>query len=170
MSASWFLVSMYLIWILVFWNPGWFDRTINLARLCESWKHVSLWDSFLLMIIVISASLSSNTYNKTCWWQELTFERTQSILFSTLVFLWDRWLLSMITGHNGLSAVWVMFPKTETIKSPNSRANSPSNLNPASKEMISDSVELCETAVFSYTCNSLEQMYDFQKRTMFRLR
>ena len=30
--------------------------------------------------------------------------------------------------------------------------------------MISDFVELCET---SYTSNLLEQMYDFQKRTMF---
>ena len=40
-----------------------------------------------------------------------------------------------------------MFPKTETIRSHKSRAGIPSNLNPASKEMISDSVELCETEV-----------------------
>ena len=39
------------------------------------------------------------------------------------------------------------FPRTETIRSHNSRANKPSNLNPVSKEMISDSVELWETAV-----------------------
>ena len=34
-----------------------------------------------------------------------------------------------------------------TIRSHKSRARIPSNLNPASKEMISDSVELCETEV-----------------------
>ena len=39
------------------------------------------------------------------------------------------------------------FPKTETIRTHNSRASNPSNLSPISKEMISDSVELWETAV-----------------------
>ena len=57
-----------------------------------------------------------------------------------------------------------MFPKTETVGPHNSRAGSPSNLNSASKEMISDSVELCETALFLAHPNLLEQMYDFQKR------
>ena len=47
----------------------------------------------------------------------------------------------------GLSVVWVVFPRAETIISHNSRTGIPSNLNPASKEMISDSVELCETEV-----------------------
>ena len=42
---------------------------------------------------------------------------------------------------------WVVFPRTETIRSYRSRAGIPSNLNPASKETISDSVELCETEV-----------------------
>ena len=57
-----------------------------------------------------------------------------------------------------------MFPRTETIRSLKSRAGIPSNLNPVSKEMISDSVELCEKLKFvSHTSNLLEQMYDFQK-------
>ena len=38
-------------------------------------------------------------------------------------------------------------PKTETIRSHNYRAGKPSNLSPVSKEIISDSVELCDTAV-----------------------
>ena len=37
--------------------------------------------------------------------------------------------------------------KNKTIRSHKSRAGIPSYLNPASKEMISDSVELCETEV-----------------------
>ena len=98
------------------------------------------------MIILITASLSSNPYNKASWCEDWTFEGTQSILFSTLIFPWDFCLLSVSTGCSVLSVVWVMPPKTETIKSHNSRIRSPSNLNAASKEMISDSVELCETA------------------------
>ena len=46
-----------------------------------------------------------------------------------------------------LSRVWKAFPNTETIRSHKSRARIPSNLNPTSKEMISDSVEQCETEV-----------------------
>ena len=42
---------------------------------------------------------------------------------------------------------WVVFPRTATIRSHKSSAGIPSSLNPASKEMISDSVELCETEV-----------------------
>ena len=52
------------------------------------------------------------------------------------------------------------------IRSHKSSAGIPSILKPASKEMISDSVELCETEVFSYTSNLSEQMYDFQKRNV----
>ena len=70
----------------------------------------------------------------------------------------------MITGRPGLSVVWCMFPKTETIRSHSSRASKPSNLSPVSNEMISDSVEL---QFVSYTSNLFEQMYDFPKCTMF---
>ena len=144
MSASWFLVSMYLIWILG-------SRLIR----SNNQSSASLWvlETCLiagllpLMIILITASLSSNTYNKASWCEDWTFEGTQTILFSTLIFPWDFWLLSVITSRPVLSVVWVMFHQTETIRSHNSRAGSPSNLNPASKDMISDSVELCETRV-----------------------
>ena len=44
--------------------------------------------------------------------------------------------------------LWYVFPwRTATIRSHKSSAGFPSNLNPASEEMISDSVELCETEV-----------------------
>ena len=79
-----------------------------------------------LLIILITASLSSNTYNKASWCENCTFEGTQSMWFNRLVFPWDLWPLSLTTGL---------------------RARIKSNLNPASKEMISDSVELCETEV-----------------------
>ena len=87
------------------------------------------------------------------------------VLFGLLV-----WPVIFITIHNGLPRSIVglnYFPRTETIRSHKSRAGIPSNLRPASKEMMSDSVELCETEVCSYTSNLLEQMYDFPKRIMF---
>ena len=123
-----------------FLGPSKFDRTTNQGQLCGSWTQVSLWDFFPFIIILITASLSSNTYNKASWCEDRTFEGTQSMLFSTLVFPWDLWLLSVITGLTVLSLFWVVFPRTKTIRSHKSRAGIPFNLNPASKEMISDSV------------------------------
>ena len=38
-----------------------------------------------LMIILITASLSSNTYNKASWCEDWTFEGTQSMLLNTLI-------------------------------------------------------------------------------------
>ena len=61
MSASWFLVSMYLIWIL----ESRLIRSNNQSRatlwVLETCPIVGLLP---LMIILITASLSSNTYNK----------------------------------------------------------------------------------------------------------
>ena len=104
------------------------------------------------IIILITASLSSNTYNNASWCENWTYEGTQSTLVKTLNTPWDRlfgpWLLSQFTtGCTVLSWFWAVFPRTKTIRSHKSRAGIPSNLNPASKEMISDSVELCETEV-----------------------
>ena len=45
------------------------------------------------------------------------------------------------------SEIWETFPRTETMRSHNSRAGKPSNFSPVSNEKISDSVELWETAV-----------------------
>ena len=42
-----------------------------------------------LIIILITASLSSNTYNKASWWEELTFEGMKSTLSKTLITPWD---------------------------------------------------------------------------------
>ena len=112
MSASWFLVSMFLIWIfgsrLIRSN----NQSSATLWVLETCLIVGLLP---LMIILITASLSTKTYNKASWCEDWTFEGTQSILFSTLIFPWDFWLLSVITGRSVLSVVWVVFPKTETM-------------------------------------------------------
>ena len=100
-----------------------------------------------LMIILITALLSSNTYNKTSWFEDWTFKGKQSVLFSTLIFSWDFGFLLTLTGRPVLSEIWDTIPKTETIRSHNSRASNSSNFNQVSKEMISDSVKLCKTAL-----------------------
>ena len=130
-----------------FLGPGNFDRTTNQEQLCGFWIHVSLLGFFPSKS---SWSLLRCPQTHTTKLLDAKTGRLRehnqyySARWSSLEIFW---LLSMITGRTILSVVWVMFPKTETIKSHNSRAGSPSNLNPASKEMISDSVELCETEV-----------------------
>ena len=148
MSASWFLVSMYLIWIC----------GSKLIR-SKNQSSATLWvlETCLIvgllpfMIILITASLFSNTCNKASWCENWTFEGTQSMLFRTLNIPRDcpcTWPSSrQTTGFTVLSWFSVVSPRAKTIRSHQSRAGIESNLNPASKEMISDSVELCETDV-----------------------
>ena len=154
MSASWFLVSMYLIWILG-------SRLI----LSNNQSRATLWvlEKCLIvgllpfMIILITASLSSNTYNKASWREECTFEEIKSTLSRSsnhsMKFLscWkfvkvDTNLVRVRVSRSWL--LWYVFPwRTLRIRSHKASAGLPSNLNPVSKEMISGSVELCETEV-----------------------
>ena len=131
-----------------FWGPNWFDRK-NQSR-ATLW----VWDACLvvgllpLMIILITASLSSNTYNKASWRADWTCEGTASMSFITSIFLWDLWCLySSLSGFTDRSETREIFPRTETIRSHSSRAGKPSKPSPVSREIISDSVELWETAV-----------------------
>ena len=100
------------------------------------------------IIILITASLSSNTYNKASWCADWTFDGTKSMFLITSIRLWDFSRLSAsVSGFPGLSETRGTFPRTETIRSHSSRAGNPSNLSPVSSEIISDSVELWETDV-----------------------
>ena len=145
MSASWLLVSMYLIWILESRLIRSNNQSSETLWVLETCLIVGLLN---LKIILITASLSSNTYNKASWREDWTFEGTESMFSITLILLWDLWcFLTSLTGRPVLSEIWETLRKTETIRSHNSRAAKPSKLSPVSKEMISDSVELCETAV-----------------------
>ena len=121
-----------------------------IKRNSVSWKHVSLWDFLPLMIILITASLSSNTYNKASRCEDWTFEGNtinvirhvgHSSRFLILVtdngYPWSLWSLNSLSKYT----------RTEIIRSHKLRAGIPSNLSRASREMISDSVELCETEV-----------------------
>ena len=111
-----------------------------------------------LKIILITASLSSKIHNIASLWEDFAFEETKSIFSITLITPWDCFRFWIVWGVERTSRffingsllslwLWFVFPRTATIRSHKSIAGIPANLNPASKEMISDSVELCETDV-----------------------
>ena len=100
MSASWLLVSMYLIWIF----------GSNLIR-SSNQPSATLWvlETCLivgllpLIIILITASLSSNTYNKASWCENWTFEGTINIFQNVDHSLRSLvWSVIFVTVHNGL--------------------------------------------------------------------
>ena len=72
------------------------------------------------MIIQITASLSSNTYNKASWPRGLDIWGNRINILHHMIFPWDFWFLLTSTGRPVLSEIWDTLPKTETIRSHNS--------------------------------------------------
>ena len=86
MSASWFLVSMYLIWIM----GSKLILSNNQSRATLWVRETCLIVGLLSFIInLITALLSSNTYNKASWREELMFEEIKSTLFRSSVIPWE---------------------------------------------------------------------------------
>ena len=84
MSASWFSVSMYLTWIL----ESKLIRSNNQSRATLWVLETCLIVGLLpLIIILITASLSSNTYNKASRLADWTFEGTASMSLVTSILL-----------------------------------------------------------------------------------
>ena len=105
-----------------------------------------------MMIIVITASLSSKMYNIAPLWEEVTFEET--CLWETCVLHCEFTRFSDALPCKGLLRAcltfcfWFEFECITSItKSQRSSAEIPSLRQPASREIISDFVELCDTHV-----------------------
>ena len=78
------LVSMYLIWILV----SRLIRSNNQSRATLCVLETCLIVGLLpFIIILITASLSSNTYNKASWRADWTFQGTKSMSFIASILL-----------------------------------------------------------------------------------
>ena len=174
MSASWFLVSMYLISIL----------GSNLIR-SNNQSRATLWvlETCLIvgllpfMIIFITASLSSKIYNKASWREECTFEEIKSTLsrssiipwnFCRIWSLWGAARTRFVHGSPVLDYSDTCFreelPRSDPINQV--RENRPTSiLHPKKWFMIL--LNCAKMKFVSYTSNLSEQMYDFQKRTMF---
>ena len=132
MSASWFLVSMYLIWIL----GSELIPSNNQSRATLWVLETCLIEGLLpFLIILITASLSSITYNKASLREEFTFEGRKSTLFRSSIFSWFVFRVGDLYGSPRTWSFWCVFPwRTVTIKSHKSSAGIPSILNPASKD------------------------------------
>ena len=90
-------------------------------------RRVDVWGNKININQIIDHSLRLFSFlNCMRWWTNFT-----SVLEQVSRSLW----------------LWFVFQRTATIRSHKSSAGISSNLNPVFKEMISDSVELCETEV-----------------------
>ena len=134
------------------------------------WKHVSLSDFFpfwsswslfrcfqtqttMILVAKIERLREQNRHYLNLWW-----------LFEIdCVFDLSR----QTTGLTVLSCIWVVFPRTEAIRSHKSRAGTQFYLNPVSKEMISYFVNLCETEVCFLHIQLIGSKNDIEKRTVF---
>ena len=127
-SASWFLDSTYLIWIfgskLILSN----NQPNATLWVLDTWLIVGLLP---LMTIFITASLSSKMYNCDSFSDRCAFAETWST-FDRSTFRLNIWpILGVLFGGKQ----W--FPDCRL----------PSIRKPASSDIISDSVELCDTEV-----------------------
>ena len=130
---------MYLIWILV-------SRLIRSNN--QSWATLWVLESCLivgllpLIIILITASLSSNTYNKASWRADWTFEGTASVSLVTLILFVRLVVFVIITLR--VSPIHLKHEKhvqeQKRLDPIIPEQANPSNLSP----MLSNSVELCE--------------------------
>ena len=157
LSASWFLVSMYLIWILgskliLSNNQSRATNSVGSGNMSHG-RASSLNDHFDHCFIVFKDIQQNFLTRRIRTFGENTINIVQIINLSMKLYFalevcagWHE--LSSCTGLSVLWLFWYVFSwRTATIGSHKSSAGIPSNLNPASKEMISDSVELCETKV-----------------------
>ena len=174
MSASWFLVSMYLTWI--------FGSNLILSN---NQSRATLWvlETCLIvgllpfMIILITASLSSNTYNKASWREELTSEEIKSTLSGSSIIPWDFfrfWSLWGAARNTRLS----VFDFSDTYFSEELRRSDPINQEREcrltsilhQKRWFLILLNCAKLKFVSNTTNWLEQTYDLRKCTMFHLK
>ena len=176
MSAIWFLVSVYLTWNLA---SKW-TLSNNQSR-ATLWVLETCLNVGLLpfMVILITASMSSNTYNKASWWEDWTFEGRKSTLSKSLIThghcfrLWIVW-----GGEQTFTFIYHGSPRSIMVLSPVSKnwkqldqiipeqANHPISV-PCPKRHFQILLNCAKQQFVSCTSNLLKQMYDFQKRTMF---
>ena len=172
MSANWFLVSMYLIRIL----GSKFTRTTNQEQLCGFWENLSLSDFFPLWsswsVLCCLQTHTTKLPNEKIWrLRELNQHYPNHRLLLKIACVCK--LCEVVNKLHVCSLTrrpllydFAVFSRTATIRSHNSRADKPSNLSPVSREMISHSVELCETEVCFLHIQLIGTNVRLQKRTM----
>ena len=142
MSANCLEVLTYLFWM----SGSKFILSNNQSKFALWVREMCLMDGLRpLMIILITASLSSKTNKDACLLERWAFGGAWSILSVNLLSnMRDVVFLGLVLRTRFLS---VGSCSTSVTMSHKLRAGIPSNLGPASHELISASVLLCETAV-----------------------
>ena len=182
-------ISLWLecLWIGFWCRCFWFGFFGSKLILSNNQSRATLWvlETCLiigllpLIIILITASLFSNTYNKASWWEELTFEGMKSTLSKTLITPWDcfrfwsvwRVERTSMSVHKRVSPFFttlIRISKNCDDQEPITqvrRYHPTSILHPKKRFLIL--LNCAKLKFVSYTSNWLEQMYDFQKHTMF---
>ena len=160
------------------WGPNWFYQKTNQEQLCGFWKHVSFWGFFPLwssgsLLPCLQRYTTKLPYERECTFEEIKSTLCWSSIIPGIFFrvesLWGAARTRFVHGSPRSLWLWVVFPRTATIKSHKSSAGIPSNLNPASKEWFLILLDCAKLKFVSYTSSKLEQTYDFQKCTMFHL-
>ena len=155
MSASWFLVSMCLIWILetklILSNNQIKSNSVGSGNVSH-FRASSLYDHLDHCFVVfkhIQQSFRMRRFDV----RGNKINIIQIIGHSLrLFFFWNcvTWWTNFTFVHQPVAqflTTLLVFPRTATIRSHKPSAGILSSLNPASKEMISDPVELCKTKV-----------------------
>ena len=120
------------------------------------------------MIILITASLSSKMYNKASFWVEFTFEEIKSTFSRSSIFPWIFFRVGDFFGLTVLDHSHACFREELRRSDPINQAREyrPTLiLHP--KRWFLILLSSAKLKFVSYTSNILEEMYDFQKRTMF---
>ena len=174
-SASCFLVSFYLIWIM--------GSPLILSN-CQSRATLWVLDTCLIVgllpltIVLITASLSSNTYNKASWWEDLMFERRKINIVQIIITLWDCFRFSIVRSSERLHAcslTSLLVLNDSGSCSQELQRSYPihqlrgyrptSILHP--KKWFPILLNCAKLKFISYKSNLSEQIYDFQKRKIF---
>ena len=158
MSASWFWVSMYLIWIL----GSRLTRSNNQSSATLKVRETCLIVGLLpFIIILITASLSSNTYNKASRLADWTFEGTESMSWITSIFYEICFYHSQVAPFD---LKYEKYFQEQTQLDPIVPEQATHPISVQCPERWFQNLLNCEKQQFvSCTSNLLEQMYDFQK-------
>ena len=159
---------------LDFWGPSWFNEITNQEQLCGFLKHVSMSGFFPWWLL----HCPQNTYNKASWCEDWTFEGVNQHYPNH----WSLFEIACVCEscevenkfHLCSQRVSPVFQESESCFQELKQSH-PINqereyrltsiLHP--KRWFLILLNCAKLKFVSYTSNLLEQMYDFQKRTMF---
>ncbi len=149
----------------------WFVLESRLIR-SNNQSRATLWvlDTCLIVgldpsiIRLITASLSSNTYNKASWREDWTFEGTESMSFITSIFLWDLWCL-WSSQVSPIDLKHEKHFKEQKQSAPTTREQEARLISiQRPKRWFPILLNCVKLKFVSCTSNLLEQMYDFQEK------